>query len=237
MINFNLMCFFIYCIYLFYILVQYCTSIVIHVWEHPTVQTHNRYSFGQRGNIPRSNTQFLLLQPNSSNSYSFGQTALILIPSVEQLQSLLPNPCSNDTIFILNGNSSWRQKQSQGINTGGTACQSQSQLCYYSSTSRYHASTLLPRLTPPAVGSAALQPTMKALSASLHITCYRLSVQANQHGPRRQPPPYTVQKRPLSGPWLSVRANQCGPRRQPPPYTIQKWPLSGPRLAQCWYRG
>jgi hypothetical protein len=133
-------------------------------------------------------------------------------PSAEQLQSLLlrpDNPYSQIHAIMMqylysmaNGNSSWCQSQSQGINTSGTACQSQSQLRYYSSTSRYHAST------PPAISSAALQPTMKALSASLHITRYRLSVRANQHGPRRQPPPCTIQKRPL-------------------------W---GPRLAQCWYR-
>jgi hypothetical protein len=42
--------------------------------EHPTVQTHNPYSFGRRGNIPRSNTQFLLLRSN---------------------RPLLPIPCSD----------------------------------------------------------------------------------------------------------------------------------------------
>jgi hypothetical protein len=40
---------------------------------------HNRYSFGRRGNIPRSNTQSLLLRQNSSNSYSFGRTAQSLL--------------------------------------------------------------------------------------------------------------------------------------------------------------
>jgi hypothetical protein len=54
------------------------------MWEHPTVQTHNPYSYGQRGNIPRSNTQSLLLPSTSSYSYSFGQT--ILTPESMQQQ-------------------------------------------------------------------------------------------------------------------------------------------------------
>jgi hypothetical protein len=80
--------------------------LMINVWEHPTGQTHNPYSFGRHGKIPRSNTQSLLLRPNSSNSYSFGRTAPVLTPSARQ--SFLRNPCSNDAVFILTARSSWR---------------------------------------------------------------------------------------------------------------------------------
>jgi hypothetical protein len=100
------------------------------------------------------------------NPYSFGWTALILTPSIEQLQSLFLWPDSPysqihaaKTRYLYrtaNGNSSWCQSQSQGINTDGAACQSQSQLRYDSSTSRYHASTPPHRLTPAAIGSLQL---------------------------------------------------------------------------------
>jgi hypothetical protein len=68
-----------------------CYLFLKHLWEHPTVQTHNPYSFSQHENTPRSNTQSLLLQSNSPS----------LTPSARQ--SLLPIPCSNDAVFILYG--------------------------------------------------------------------------------------------------------------------------------------
>jgi hypothetical protein len=80
---------------------QHQSKINKNLWEHPAFQIHNSYSFGQRGNIPRSNTQSLLLWPNSSNSYSFDRTAPVLTPSARQ--PLLPNPCSNNVVFIFYG--------------------------------------------------------------------------------------------------------------------------------------
>jgi hypothetical protein len=68
------------------------------------------------------------------NPYSFGRTAPILTPSVDQLLFLLLRPdnpysrihaATNRYLYsTANGNSSRHQSQSQGINTGGTAYQS-----------------------------------------------------------------------------------------------------------------
>jgi hypothetical protein len=257
------------------------------------------------GNIPQSKHTIPAPSINVGTShgpthkpYSFGWTAPILTPSVKQLQSLLLRPDNPYTQIhaattrylysMANGNSSWCQSPSQGINRGGTACQSQLYIAFvyvllttdlmmdydkwqtrplvregapnwqdcnfqyitniwsWAPDGARHLGSCNVTLTLTRVSHnfAAIPARQDIAPALCHLAWLHPHLaQSGSIRPTASPAASSatslqldfscIQKWPISGPQPAV---QHGSRRQPPPYIIQKRPLSGPRLTQCRYR-